>query len=834
MKGKKIIILGVTAILGLGIAAPAVSVITSPVYASSTDSLNPSKLQDGTYEVQAAVLKTRTTKASASQTFFDKTAVLTVKNGKIIATMHLISNKSMLSNLKLDSNQADLSVTSTGDNSEDIDIPIDDLSAKTTIDMKINITATMAMNQKADIGFDPSTLKVIKLDESNSSETSSESSSTSKESSAVESSSTSSSPTDVSTDSSSDGTSESSSSKSSSSKNKDDQAGSTDVDNSATSSSKSSSKSSANDSSSTATSSSSQSSSTSSNGETNQSGTNTNSNPTGNNNPATTPSDTDGTNLTKSPLFDPNDPTDGIYQVPYTINKAGSDQLSLANTYFSGNATVVVFDGGTKETVTLHVTQFASLIRSFSIGSQSAQVSKKTDSTADLTFNVDKTFSQKRVSAQMAVMGMNQKADIVFGTALSSSKALNTNNADSKTPPAANSNTSSNSTNSSGHSSSKNNSTKVNDNQISALIYKADASGKLSSTPSAAQQFVDKQVTIVKSADGQTVKVTFHTTGANYINQMRINNKIGVMKNKSGNNADIVFNVPVSYLNTAQPAYFSLTIPGGIQMQQEAFILFGIDHAKAIQKTTATAKMNQTGSSTTENSLGITLGHKEGVLDANKEIQYVPYAVWDQSRSALSTANNYYTHSAKVVKSGSGYDVYLTVQETAGVVKFTPVSVNNGGISNYSKSTQGNNDVWQYSFHIADVTGLSDPIPAQIMMSVPMANISNQQFSIWLAFGKTQSGGTNYANNESATALPATSIALANSNAGTSVDHLVTTSKKTVKNTNSTTSAKKNSSSATTDEHLPKLKDYPFIAEIAGFSALSIAIIGLAFFKKLH
>lgn len=1010
MKGKKLLLLGATVTLCMGTVGPAPFTVANAIHAASTESesavLDPSNLQDGTYEIQASVFKVGTTNASVSQSFFDKTATLTVKNGKITATIHLLKNKSLVSNLKLDADQSDLPITSTGDASEDIDIPINDLKNSTTIDMTIFKT----MNEKADIGFDASTLKVIQLDEQPQSSASSESSSSIVENTTESSSSSSTtqesdstiasesstgpadnsdastedssstptitiptgSETDVPTttptnttddlitqaplfdaaslvdgtyevpytvnktntntpslsnsffsgnatvvvsdsgknvtvtlhiiknasfisaftigdqiaqisnktasssdltftvddnftsptvqagisvmnmnqkadivfgtalfvptendsaepsDSDEDSTTETTGNDTEQTNTDDTSTDSTGTDSSSDKTESSSSTSS--ESTSSTTSDSTSTSASDSSDSTDQTHSNTDSTVTPDQ-PTTSPTKTDDTNLTQAPLFNPNNLVDGTYQVPYTVNKVDSDDLSLATAYFSGNATIVVANNGTKETVTLHVTKFASLIKSFSIAGQAASISNQTSSTEDLTFNVDHNFNQARVTAQMSVLGMNQTANIVFGTALNTDKSTNTNDSTSEIPNTDNDQSSNNDENSNiPNSSSTSNDTEKSDHQITALIYQADAAGKLSDSPSSAQQFINKQVTVVKSGDGKTATITFHTTGASFINQMKLNDQVGTIKNKNGNEADIVFTVPISYLNTAQPAYFDLTIPGGVKMQQEAFVLLGINYDEASQQPTPTAQNTKSDSKASASTAEITPSYKEGIIDSNKDVQYVLYSVWDQSRSSLSTANNYYTHSAKVVKTGNGYDVYLTVQETAGFVNFTPISVKNIGIANYSKSTLGGNDIWQYSFHINNANELNNPVPAQIMMSVPIANISNQQFAIWLAFGKSESGGIDYMNSDSATALPATSIALATGNARTTIANAPTNANKLA----SATTKNGTQELAAADRRLPKLKDYPFIAEIAGFSAISIAIIGFAFFKKLH
>jgi heme-binding NEAT domain protein len=120
----------------------------------------------------------------------------------------------------------------------------------------------------------------------------------------------------------------------------------------------------------------------------------------------------------QTPTFKAQDLRDGTYEVPYTVKKQGTDQASLANSFFTGSATVVVTDQGQKETVTLHVQKFANMIKAFKIGDQEAQVTNATSTSADLTFAVTADFAKPTVTAAMNVLNMDQKADIEFATAL--------------------------------------------------------------------------------------------------------------------------------------------------------------------------------------------------------------------------------------------------------------------------------------------------------------------------------------------------------------------------------------------------------------------------------
>lgn len=57
-------------------------------------------------------------------------------------------------------------------------------------------------------------------------------------------------------------------------------------------------------------------------------------------------------------------------------------------------------------------------------------------------------------------------------------------------------------------------------------------------------------------------------------------------------------------------------------------------------------------------------------------------------------------------------------------------SLGAGPIVNTTKTSSGGDDIWTYTFYVADPTVLDNPVAASIRMSVPIANISNQTFSI--------------------------------------------------------------------------------------------------------
>lgn len=156
---------------------------------------------------------------------------------------------------------------------------------------------------------------------------------------------------------------------------------------------------------------------------------------------------------------------------------------------------------------------------------------------------------------------------------------------------------------------------------------------------------------------------------------------------------------------------------------------------------TATSSPFGTVNSSSSNIMTATSGQ---VIDPNQDVQEITYEVLNESRSGLSEANNYYTRTARIVKSGSGYNVTMTVKVKAGIVTFVPVSVGVGQITSQSHTTSGGEDVWAFTFHINSADDLNNPVAGQIKMTVPMVGISGRLFNIWYVFGKTSVGGASY------------------------------------------------------------------------------------------
>lgn len=563
-----------------------------------------------------------------------------------------------------------------------------------------------------------------------------------------------------------------------------------------------------------------------------------NSNATDNNSNTGTPNqsgtttdnnDNDTSNSTASsiadlPTFDPTNLKDGQYKINASILKADTDDASVSASFFDPYATVTVSNNTKTVTVTLHVIKNAATIASFSLGGQTAQVTNQTTASEDLTFTVDDTFKDAIMNAAMTIKipvlntQMNEQARVKFGTALfagedNSSKA-NTDDSGSANKPA-----------DPGLTGNFKNLADGN-YEIPITIRKDDPANKNYEDISAAQQFFNLKASLQVSNNRSTHILTFHVhssgdLSASVLKDMQLKNAngkfvSGKITNKSSLGEDITFNVSTEDLNNGVEARFSLDLAayGLSNMTYEAKVFFN-------------GKVTGTPASLLSKGNVPTAQH--GIIDSTKAVQYVPYKVLDSSKTSLSTANNYYTKSAKVVKTGSGYDVYLTVKETAGMVQFTPLSINNGGIMDASHSTTGGQDVWSYAFHVANANGLDNLIPAQIKMSVPIAQITNQYFNIWLSFGKAQTGGTDYLNSNNNSALPAPTLALVNSGNNNASPTLLAN---TPTNRKKLAAANNGKNSTSANDKLTSVKQYPLIAEIAGFSVIALGIIGFTFYKK--
>ena len=328
-------------------------------------------------------------------------------------------------------------------------------------------------------------------------------------------------------------------------------------------------------------------------------------------------------------------------------------------------------------------------------------------------------------------------------SAASSASSASANAASSSSSSAKSATASSSATSSSTQASSTKASSNTSTTQPSSATNTDNAETRVlsimkSSDPtqqSASAGFFAKQVTIKQ--DGNDYLITFTLSSGNgYIKSMTLNGEQPTATTANGDTGTYTYKVSAAVLAKGSATLaFALQTPLGA-MNETALAVF-----PGTGKSTSDV-VNDAAKATTDEP--VTLTSNGPVIDTTKEVQDVEYEVLNAAKSGVSEANAYYTHTARVTKSGSGYNVTLTVKVKSGIVSFTPLSVGAGPIVNTTKTSSGGDDIWTYTFYVADPTVLDNPVAASIRMSVPIANISNQTFSIWLVFGKTATNTRSY------------------------------------------------------------------------------------------
>ncbi len=262
---------------------------------------------------------------------------------------------------------------------------------------------------------------------------------------------------------------------------------------------------------------------------------------------------------------------------------------------------------------------------------------------------------------------------------------------------------------------------------------------------SASASFFGPQIVFRPEGDHYLAIITL-TSGKQYVKTMQFAGKSpSQITNLGPDSAAYTYQVSKQTVIDGQGVLtFDLTTPLG-EMHQTAIAYYPANgqatptsNANTI---TATSSPFGTVNSSSSNIMTATSGQ---VIDPNQDIQDITYEVLNESRSGLSEANNYYTRTAHIVKSGSGYNVTMTVKVKAGIVTFVPVSVGVGQITSQSHTTSDGEDVWTFTFHINSADDLNNPVAGQIKMTVPMVGISGRLFNIWYVFGKTSVGGASY------------------------------------------------------------------------------------------
>lgn len=456
----------------------------------------------------------------------------------------------------------------------------------------------------------------------------------------------------------------------------------------------------------------------------------------------------------------------GTYDVQTSFKKQDDqNQDSLAQGFLNKGATLVVENGKLQLKITT-TNDGGKYIKDMKVDGQTEYATIDHDgNNATITFTLPNTSGSYLIDMNLNTpMGaMSQKAylKVDFSTvktqatassssssAASSASSASASAASSSSSSAKSATASSSATSSSTQASSTKASSNTSTTQPSSATNTDNAETRVlsimkSSDPtqqSASAGFFAKQVTIKK--DGNDYLITFTLSSGNgYIKSMTLNGEQPTATTANGDTGTYTYKVSAAVLAKGSATLaFALQTPLGAMNETALAVFPGKDQSADTIK--EGAKKEQTDGDKGNPTLPITnQGH---AIDTTKEVQDVKYEVLNAAKSGVSEANAYYTHTARVTKSGSGYNVTLTVKVKSGIVSFTPLSVGAGPIVNTTKTSSGGDDIWTYTFYVADPTVLDNPVAASIRMSVPIANISNQTFSIWLVFGKTATNTRSY------------------------------------------------------------------------------------------
>lgn len=451
----------------------------------------------------------------------------------------------------------------------------------------------------------------------------------------------------------------------------------------------------------------------------------------------------------------------GTYDVQTSFKKQDDqNQDSLAQGFLNKGATLVVENGKLQLKITT-TNDGGKYIKDMKVDGQTEYATIDHDgNNATITFTLPNTSGSYLIDMNLNTpMGaMSQKAylKVDFSTvktqatassssssAASSASSASASAASSSSSSAKSATASSSATSSSTQASSTKASSNTSTTQPISATNTDNAETRVlsimkSSDPtqqSASAGFFAKQVTIKQ--DGNDYLITFTLSSGNgYIKSITLNGEQPTATTANGDTGAYTYKVSAAVLAKGSATLaFALQTPLGA-MNETALAVF-----PGTGKSTSDV-VNDAAKATTDEP--VTLTSNGPVIDTTKEVQDVEYEVLNAAKSGVSEANAYYTHTARVTKSGSGYNVTLTVKVKSGIVSFTPLSVGAGPIVNTTKTSSGGDDIWTYTFYVADPTVLDNPVAASIRMSVPIANISNQTFSIWLVFGKTATNTRSY------------------------------------------------------------------------------------------
>lgn len=286
----------------------------------------------------------------------------------------------------------------------------------------------------------------------------------------------------------------------------------------------------------------------------------------------------------------------------------------------------------------------------------------------------------------------------------------------------------------------------VEDDQVTQVAVHVDASS------SAAKSFL----AMAKKATSQVVKG---------VSLQGVKGKKANLS-KDGNSFDLLFDKKV-YLLKANPGVLTVDLSmNGTTFSEKADYYFAPwqEGVKKAEESSSSQKKTEAASQKATKATSQSSSKKTQTKQATAP-NTLSYRVYKSDQSGLSIADSYYTHQAAVAKQGSRYLVTMTVKVKSGIATFTPVSMGGQAVVNTRHYQQDSYDYWQYGFYLTSLA--KKQLAGQIKMSVPIANISNQLFSVIFKFS---AGSVN--SSTSSAAAPATS-ADTSSEVDTSTDQVM-------------------------------------------------------------
>lgn len=376
-----------------------------------------------------------------------------------------------------------------------------------------------------------------------------------------------------------------------------------------------------------------------------------------------------------------------------------------------------------------------------------------------------------------------------------------------------------------------------------------------SNTVSAANQFYTGTATLTPLSDGEVqVTVTAQYPSALMDQQGLVPGTAdgspvyGVIYGQNGGNYTCTysFNVPsMDALKNNISGTVHVTVPS-INMSED----FGIQYDFASNTSTTpiadpsnpldsvnngSSSNNGSSESSSKDATDTVSNSDKGSSSATKTAdptQGWTYEVLQADSNAKSTADQYYTHVAKVTKLANGkYQVTLEVSYAKslgmGSKGVVPLTIDGQKAQNVTYGTSGSNYTVTYSFDIDSLDALNKIIDGTIHVTVPMVNIS-QDFGVRFKFSHAATSDTDSsAANKKDSSSPATTNGNGSGTTGTATSpDKKATATVNPGNNNATGSSSKSYLPQTNEQKQQSLM-------MLGFLAVA-SLIGFTIYKRRH